>query len=510
MKDTRTSNTVRNIVFGLLNRIVNIIFPFIIRSVLIYSMGADYLGLNTLFSSILQILNLAELGLSSAIVYNMYKPVAENNTEMVCALMALYRKLYRAIGLIVLGVGLILIPFLPRLINGSYPSEIHLALVYIIYLINTVISYLFFAYKTAIWNACQKVSTINNISSAIVVIQSLVQVVILLTLHNYYIYIIVMPFCTLLNNIVISRMTEKYYPQYLCRGTVPKEISYSIRRRVKGLVITKVCTTTRNSLDSVFISSMIGLTAVAVYSNYYYIMASIFSITGIIISSMTSSVGNSIVTESVEKNYYDMRKFNFSFSWITGLCTICLLCLFQPFMKLWVGEEMMYNMPIVILFCVYFYSLCLGSVRSAYHDAAGLWWEARYRAILETVMNCVLNYILTLMLGVVGTILSTILSILIINYGYGTSIVFKYYFKGISMKQYYIDHFFYTIITIIVAIVTYEICEILPMENTIVILAVRLLICLVIPNILFLIFYHRNKLFIENITMIRRFINSIR
>lgn len=504
MKDTRTNNTVRNIIFGLLNRVVNIFFPFVIRSVLIYSLGANYLGLNTLFSSVLQILNLAELGLSSAIVYSMYKPIAENDTEIVCALLSLYRKLYKMIGLVVFGIGIILVPFLPNLIKGSYPLEINLTIVYFIYLFNTVISYLFFAYKTAIWNACQKVSMVNNISSFVVIVQSIVQIVVLLRTHNYYVYLVIMPLCTLLNNFLISYMTKKYYPQYVCRGNVPKEIAHSIMQRVKGLVISRVCTTTRNSLDSIFISSMIGLTAVAIYGNYYYIMAAIISITNIIISSMTSSVGNSIATESVEKNYSDMRKFIFSFAWISGICTICLLCLFQPFMKLWVGEKMMFGMHIVILFCIYFYSICLGSVRSAYHDAAGLWWEARYRAIMETVVNCALNYVLTLLLGVAGTILSTIIAILVINYGYGTSIVFKYYFKGISMKQYYLDHLFYTIITIIAAAVTYGVCIIIPIKNIYVVLILRLLVCLIVPNLIFILVYHRNKLFKQNIFIVKQ------
>ena len=509
MTNTRTGNTIKNITFGLLNRFVNIIFPFIVRSVLIYSLGAEYLGLNTLFSSILQILNLTELGLSSAIVYSMYKPIAENDTNMVCALLSLYRKLYKIIGVVVLGIGLILIPFLPNLINGGYPSEINLTVIYVVYLLNTVISYLFFAYKSAIWNACQQVSMVNNISSVVIALQSIAQVIILLTVQDYYVYLIVMPLCTFLNNIILSYLTGKHYPQYVCRGRISKKIEYSIEQRVKGLVITRVCTITRNSLDSVFISSMIGLTAVAIYGNYYYIMSAVFSVTSIIISSMTSSVGNSIVTESIEKNYSDMRKFNFSFAWIVGICTICLLCLYQPFMKHWVGEKMMYGMSMVILFCVYFYSLCLGSVRSAYHDAAGLWWEARYRAIAETVMNCALNYVLTMLLGVRGTVLSTILSILIINYGYGTSIVFKYYFKGISMKQYYIDHLYYTVVTFAAAFVTYGICVFLPVENPFVILILRLLVCVSVPNVIFLTAYHKNKLFIENIEIIKHLASQL-
>ena len=132
---------------------------------------------------------------------------------------------------------------------------------------------------------------------------------------------------------------------------------------------------------------------VAQYGNYYYIMSAIFSVMGIITTSMTASIGNSLVKETPEKNFQDMRKFTFMFSWIASFCTISLLCLYQDFIELWLGKDMLLPFNVVVLFAIYFYSLCLGSIRAAYHDAAGLWWEARYRALAETVMNLSLIHI---------------------------------------------------------------------------------------------------------------------
>lgn len=422
-----------------------------------------------------------------------------------CAgLLSLYRKVYRIIGCIVLIIGMVLIPFLPKLIHGSYPEGINIYLLYGIYLLNTCISYFFFAYKAAIWNANQQVSMLHNINSIVIILQSIVQILILKVFHSYFLFLIVMPLFTLLNNIIISVETKRKFPQYICRGNVCDEEKKSIKKRVSGLFITKICVTTRNSLDSIFISALLGLNMVAQYGNYYYIMSAIFSVMGIITTSMTASIGNSLVKETPEKNFQDMRKFTFMFSWIASFCTISLLCLYQDFIELWLGKDMLLPFNVVVLFAIYFYSLCLGSIRAAYHDAAGLWWEARYRALAETVMNVVLNFVLTKSMGVAGTILSTIISILVVNYGYGTSIVFKYYFKKSSIKTYFLDHLKYTGITIIVTSITLLLCMILKINNLIISLIVKSIICVIVTNILFFLIYRNNEFFIQSRLIIKK------
>lgn len=501
---SRTKNTLINTFFGFFNKIINIFSPFVIRTVIIYSLGIEYVGLNGLFSSILQILNLAELGISSAVVFCMYKPMAERDDDLLCAILNYMRKIYFVIGIIVAIIGIILIPFLKFFINGNVPDNLNIVVLYIIYLINTVISYFFFAYKTTLLNADQKAGIISNINTGVIFIQSVIQIFILLIMKNYYLYLLVMPIFTFINNLWIAFITNKCYPNIVSKGKLPLRTKENIKRRVKGLFVTKICTTTRNAFDSVFISSFIGLTTVGIYGNYYYIMSAVITLISVITSSMTASVGNSLVKESVEKNYKDMRKFNFLFNWIVGFCTSCLLILYQPFMTMWMGKDNLFSFNMVVLFCVYFYFLNIGSIRAVYHDAAGLWWEARYRAIVEAVLNLVLNFILTYYFGVFGTVLGTSISLILVNYIYGTQIVFRHYFKNISAKEYFIDNILYGIATLIICLVLLIINSHIHIVGIFGLL-IRGLLCIAIFNTLYVMFFYKFDIYKECKDTIKRF-----
>ena len=270
---SRAQNAKRNIVSGLINKIVNLIFPFIIRSVTIQVLGVEYLGLGSLFASILQVLNLAELGFSSAIVYSMYKPIAENDKPSICALLNLYKRIYRIIGVVVLLFGLAFLPFLGNFIDGSIPDGANIYLLYCLYLLNTVSTYFLFAYKGALLDAHQRNDVISNVHTAISVVQFLAQILVLIATGNYYLFVIVQCATSILNNLFVAYIARLKYPQYVCKCEVSKAQKKDIRKRVTGLMVYKICSTTRNSLDSVFISSMVGLVAVAIYSNYYTITA---------------------------------------------------------------------------------------------------------------------------------------------------------------------------------------------------------------------------------------------
>ena len=204
IENSRTKNASRNIVFGIGNRILNIILPFITRTVLIYILGKKFLGLNALFTSILQVLNLAELGFSSAIIYSMYKPIAENDITKVGILLNLYKKVYRIIGTIILVLGIAMLPFIKYFINGEYPEGINIYLIYLINLINTCLTYFLFAYKNSLLTASQREDIISKINSVILIIQNLLQMIILLITKNYYFYIITLPVCTVCNNLFVA------------------------------------------------------------------------------------------------------------------------------------------------------------------------------------------------------------------------------------------------------------------------------------------------------------------
>ena len=202
-----------------------------------------------------------------------------------------------------------------------------------------------------------------------------------------------------------------------------------------------------------------------------------------------------------------MNKMNFIYMWISGWCTICLICLMQPFMQIWMGKKLMFSMPVVWLLCLYFYILKMGDIRTVYVQVNGLWWENRFRAIAEAIGNIVLNYILGKYFGVYGIIIATILTVFIINFGYGSRIIFKYYFKEQNAKEYYFYHLFYMLVTGIIAIFTYFICRLINIGN-IGNLIVRAIICCIIPNICYFLVYRKTKIFKKSISWGLRMLNG--
>lgn len=503
MSDNRATKTLKNMLFCFLNKIIAVLIPFFVRTTIIYVLGLEYAGLNGLFSSILQILNLAELGINTAVIYCMYKPMATNDVSLLCALLKYIRKLYYFIGSVIVIIGAMLVPFLRFLINGRVPADLNIVLMYVIYLIYTVVGYFFYSYKSTLLIAGQKVGIISNINSAIIFLQGLAQIFVVVIFKEYYFYLIMMPIFNIINNIWISYAVKKNYPDITCKNELPKSIKTDIRIHVKGLFVTRICNITRSALDSIFISAFLGLTTVAIYGNYFYVISAITTVLNAVTTAMTASVGNSLVLESVEKNYQDMRRFNFMFNWIVGFCTCCLLTMYQPFMYLWMGNEGLFPFYMVVIFCLYFYFLNTGSIRAVYHDAAGLWWEARFRAVLEAVLNLVLNVILTYTLGVFGTLLGTLITLVFINYIYGTQIIFEYYFKNISIKQYFGDNAKYTIVTLVASFAAYifssGICD-----RGFIGLIVGFISSLIVFNVIYLLFFCHSNLFKESILIIKR------
>lgn len=494
LKLERSKNTKRNIIYGFLNQSLSLILTFVVRSVVIYRLGIEYLGINSLFSSILQVLNLAELGFGTAIVYNMYKPIAEDDKRTISALLKLYRDIYRIIGLVILAGGTLMLPFVCKLIKDDYPEDINIYIIFLIYLFNTVISYWMFAYKTSLLDAYQRTDIISKTGSITRLVINASQIIILYTLENYYIYLIMMPVCTVLNNLLNSYMVKRMFPEYKCEGILDKKILHNIKENVLGLMINRVCQTSRNSFDSIFITGFLGLTTAAIYSNYFCVLSMVISVMSVICGSMTAGVGNSIACYDTCRNYRDMKKFDFLYMWIGGWCTICLVCLMQPFMELWTGEDLMFSYDIVLMLCVYFYILQMGNIRSIYVSAAGLWWQNRYRAIVESIANIALNYILVRLWGIRGIILATLLSLLIINFGFGSKLTFREYFKNNKLWEFFGLHAIYACVTLAVGAATYQCCRLVRVDGVIG-LGLKAFVCIIVPNILYLAVYYWTKMY---------------
>lgn len=495
MEESRTKKSVKNISTGILYKMIGIFLPFLIRTIMIKKLGAEYLGLNSLFTSILQVLSLSELGIGSAMVYEMYKPIADNDTKRVCALLTLYRKFYTLIGIVILVLGLILLPFIHNFINGGYPEDINIYLLYAIYLFNTVISYLLFAYKKSILDALQKSSIENTINIFISLGMYICQIIALLCTKNYYVYIIFLPLSTIALNIVRNIIVKKYFPQYICNGKVEKEVVKELLNKVKALIGHKIGSNVVWFSDSIIISAFLGLNILAIYSNYYYIMNAIIGLMAIVYNSILASIGNSLITENMDKNHKDFLTFSFANCWLTGWCSVCLLCLYQPFMKIWMGESMMFPFGIVICFVIYFYSWLFSKIGNTYENAAGLWREDFYKPYISSAVNLVLNIVLVNIIGITGVLISTIIASVFVEAVCETRVLYKNLFKR-SSKEYILKMILYTIITIGVCTITYFLCGFINLGD-ISNLILKGLICLIVPNIIFWLLYHRTTEFRE-------------
>ena len=489
---SRTQNTLKGTLWGTIYRIVATIFPFIIRTIIIKEFGEDYLGLNSLFTSILQVLNLSELGLSNAIIYSMYKPIANDDYKTLGGLMRLYRKLYLFIGSFILVVGLSCLPFLNYLINGSYPADINIYFLYIIFLFNSSVSYLLFGYKEALLAAYQRNDVLNKIRLVTFFGQFLIQIFVLLFLRDYYIYALIMAIATISRSLLNYKSTVKLFPNIGENGSVDKSIIKEIKTNVLGISIGKACTISRGASNSIVISAFVSLSALAIFDNYFYIISAITAFLTIIETSLVAGVGNSIVTESKVKNYIDFKKINFIFMWIVGSAGICCFCLYQSFMEIWVGKSLMLSDTAAALFSIYFVISCFSSIPSVYCTAAGLWWRLKYKSITEVVANIFLNIIFVYFWGIIGILIATITTLFLINFCWGSYVLYKNYFTDEKLLDIVLLQLKYFIVILLVGSITYRFCKLVVFSNYYCELAVSLVISVILPQILFFVVYRKD------------------
>ena len=507
MRIERTRNTIRNSAWGIISKIVTILFPVIIRTLIVRYIGAEYLGLDSLFSSILTVLSLAELGISSAIVFSMYKPIAEDDTTTICALMALYRKTYSIIGSIVGMIGITHMPFLPQLISGKCPYDINLQFLYLIYLGNTVIGYFLFAYKNCLFTAHQRTDIPIKIGIGISIIQYVVAILVIIVFKNYYAYVILAPLASIANNLVIAYFANRVFPNYKAYGRLDKNQKQKIKMRVVGLVFGRLAGTARDTFDSIFISLFSGLTMVAIYGNYYYVMSAVIGVLVIVTASMSAGIGNSVAIESQEKNHEDLMKYTFAMMWILGWCTICFGCLYHNAMLVWMGQELTMPEALSWIFAGYFYVRTMSSMNELYYNASGLWWYGKWARIAETILNLVLNYFLGKTYGIYGIVIASIITTLLIGFNIYTVTIYKHYFTDYKVKENYMIHILYGTVTIFAAVITRTICNAVYGEGPVA-LAARCGVCIFIPNAIYWAIYRKTKYYNEMIKMAKRVFNG--
>lgn len=491
--NSRSKNVARTFVFGVISRVVSILFPFITRTIIIYKLGTDYVGLTSLFTAVLTILNVSELGINSAISFCLYKSVAENDLPAINALMALMKKLYRIIGFIILGVGLVLMPFLDKLITGSHPADINIYWLYLIYLVNAVISYLGFAYKQTLLEANQRGDVNHKITTFVSLGQYAAQIVVLLLFANYYYYALILPIATFFITLVTQWQSRRMYPEIVPGGTVPKDTMRLIGSKVIFLAAHSISSSLTNSVDNIILSTFLGLTILGIYGNYNYVSTAITGILLIAYKAILPSMGNSMYTDTEERRYQFFSMIQLLSTWIVTWCSACMLCLFQPFMILWVGEDNLLGMTAVIMVVLYFYvnSMRL-SLSTIYIQAAGLWNKTLPRQIITAVANLVLDILLVQKFGVTGIVFASFITALVLSYPMDVIVTFRDVLHRSALRG--ICRSGLDILKgILICAATYFICSYVLVAG-VARFIIKFCICLVVPNaILFLLAFRTRE-----------------
>lgn len=483
---SRTENSVKNISVGVIGQILSLLLSFINRTVFINTLGGTYLGVNGLFTSVLSFLSVAELGVGNAIIYNMYKPLAENNRERLQGLMKLYAEIYHVIGYIVAILGLLLIPFLKYMIdeNTRIPNVI---IIYLLFLFNSVMSY-FFSYKRSIINADQKSYIINTYQYAFNVIQIIVQVIILKTTQNFIVYLVVQIIFSLTLNIVLSNKANKLYPfiKEKNNNKLNKEEKKDIFKNIYAIFMYKVNAIIINSTDNIIISMFIGVTYVGLYSNYLLIVNAITMILSIVFNSLTSSIGNLNASETAERKYDVYKVINFVSFWLYGFASICLWNLMNPFIELWIGKMYLLDNFTLLIIIINFYTTGIQFGTTSYRDSTGLFWNGRYIPVFASLINIGISVMLVNRLGIAGVLLGTIISRIATYFWFDPKMLFENVFKE-NVSTYFKQYISYALMTLTTAIIIQQIL-IYTSQNFI----VKLLVSIIIPNSIFLIIYYKS------------------
>lgn len=459
---SRTQNVKRNFIFSMLLYVLQLVLKFVLRTIFIYTMGAEYIGLNGLFSNVFSFLNLAELGIGSAIVFAMYKPIAENDLEKVKALQNLYKKFYLSIALFVLVIGGVLTPFIKAFIKNDVTVDINVYILFVMYLFNAVVGY-FSAHKRSLLLAYQRNDLEKKVSAVCIFAMTLLQIAVLLLFRNYYAYFAVNIVFTILECVIIHVVANKKFPEINGKGSVlDVQTKKDITKNVAALSMHKIGSAVVFSTDNILLSSFFGVVILGAYSNYALIITSITSIFNLLKTALTGSVGNLIANCDNVYTYQRYKNINFIFSFLTAFCTVCLLVLLQPFIRAWTGGGVyLLDFSTVVILCVSFYLSNMRTTTSIFRDAAGLFWQDRWKPIIESVVNLGASIGLAYLMGINGVFLGTIISTVIAPLWVEPLVLYKNYFKK-SLWLYFRRFLLDAVITIIAGGCTFAVCCLIP------------------------------------------------
>lgn len=490
---SRTEYAVLNIATGLGGYVLNTILGFICRMVFVRCLSQEYLGISGLFTNILSMLSLAELGVGSAIVYALYKPLAENDKEKISSLVHFYKKAYIIIGVVVGLIGLSLMPFLKTIV-GNYNFKENIYIIYFLYLFSSVISY-FFSYKGSLLQADQKQYIVSGVNYLITVLQSIFQIIFLFLTKEYIYYLIIQIIGTLLNNILISYISTKQYPFIKKnRKKLSREEIKDISKNVKYLLTNKISSLLISSTDNIITSYLQGIVTVGLASNYILLTSTLNSLLSQLFNGLTGSVGNYNVSNDSQETEKLFNCFNFANFWLFSYASIGIIFVSGDIISLCFGESYILDISIPIVLAVNFYIVGMMNSVWIFKSALGQFKYGRYIVLFTGILNIFLSILLGKYLGLFGIYLATIISRVMTNVWYEPYVLFKYSLHS-NPINYFLRYIKYVLIFIVAIILNYIPCFFIDF-STLVNLIIHFISCTIITNLFYYILFRNTQEFI--------------
>lgn len=491
----RKKVVLKNTIYSLISYFVILVIGFITQRIFKDSLGQEYLGLHGLFTNIMTMLSIVELGFGTAIISNMYSPVANNDIPQIKSLLQFYKKTYRVLTFLILGIGMLILPFL-QLIVGETSFEVSLVTVFLFYLADTVSSY-FMTYKRSIIYAYQKSYYTSFIHAIAVVIMNLLQIYILISIGNYYFYLAIRIIFRLIENVAINMLADKKFPFIREKDvqSLEQSMKTDIVTKVKGLFFHKIGTFLVAGSDNIIITMLpgMGLFYAGLYSNYLMIINQLNVITKQLFSALTASVGNLLVVEVGEKRYSVFKTLLMLNCWLYTFISISFYFISFPFIEIWMEDRnFLFESDIVLLLSINLFLQGMRLVFSTFKDAAGVFYQDRFVPLLESMVNIVVSIICGLIWGIAGVFIGTISSNLVLYI-----FSFPKYVYGLILNQGY-QKYFRDLLNCLVKFITaflatYCTLNLLQVANVYLQLVLNTMVCLIIPNLIMLILSYQSK-----------------
>ena len=464
MQGSRTKNSIKNVTASTTSKIIYIILNFICRTIFIKILGNEYVGLNGLFTNVLGVFSLVDLGIGSAIVFRLYKPIAKEDNEKVKKLILFYKQVYIIIGTIIGFIGITLIPFLGIIVGSNNISE-DITIIYLLFLVKTVIVY-FLYYKKELIIANQKEYIVSIVELIICIIQNILEIIFLVVTHNYIAYLIIQICTTILERVIISIIANKLYP-YLKeknKNVLSKKEKKEIFSDVKAFIFYRTGYILYDSTDNIIISSFTGINQVGLLSNYMMIIRAIVLLVSSAFKSLTASIGNlNSINDNEKKEEVYYKVFHLSFL-VYGYISIATVLLINKFIMIWIGENFLLNFEIAIILGINIYIDGMRYVSDAYRNTLGLFKRGRFIPLISSFINIALSIILVQYIGVFGVLLATVISKILLTTWYDPYIIHKYKFNK-KPKRFYLRYLYYTLILIITFCICYKMVMLITIQG---------------------------------------------